>query len=313
MTTSFKIGQNAALEKFAARRGLMEIRNALGGGNLARAQRLATTPGVLKPTNTMGSQIKDLGAGGEGLATLVAHPEHGIAVRKAFDPNAGVYSNDLISRKAQLGSLPGSAKFLGQAQSQLGSPVHFNEYVNGTQVTDKMLKSDPQVATQYLRSMRSSHQAAAKQGFKLRDTRAANAMLTPEGQVKFIDSLPFKKDELPTNGESHQMRKLHGANTVVTTKDMFGPEQRMPGIDPRINVNNRNLFKKHMFGTGGNLPKQELPMLPPLDLGQSSNVLPTTGKLPTIARPTQITQSLRPTIANRSNPQARTAPIKRVA
>jgi hypothetical protein len=54
-------------------------------GNVAGASALAKAPGVLKPS-VAGSQIRQLGRGSEGMATLVAHPQHGVAVRKMYDP-----------------------------------------------------------------------------------------------------------------------------------------------------------------------------------------------------------------------------------
>lgn len=54
------------LQKIAARRGLKEIRKAVQGGDVARASRLAKSPGVLKATDA-GSQIRDIGHGGRVL------------------------------------------------------------------------------------------------------------------------------------------------------------------------------------------------------------------------------------------------------
>jgi len=60
-------------EKLAARRGLKEIRKLLSMGHGGAADSLARRAGVLKPS-AAGSQIKQLGSGAEGVASLVAHP-----------------------------------------------------------------------------------------------------------------------------------------------------------------------------------------------------------------------------------------------
>ena len=159
------------LEKGAARAGLKIIRRLLHGAepaaaNLAKAERLAVTPGVLKKTR-QGSQIRELGGGAEGVATLVAHPKKGITVRKLYDPagphaagsgpvgevstraaklnakgsavrsstSGGIASPKLIARKEQFAKemqgASGLPQFHGSATTTSGKPMHFSEYVPG--------------------------------------------------------------------------------------------------------------------------------------------------------------------------------------
>lgn len=162
------------LEKRAARAGLKMIRRLLRGveptaANMAKAERLALTPGVLRKTR-QGAQIRQLGEGSEGIATLVAHPKKGITVRKLYDPagsaggsaasnqevqtvayrkakgtptpaagraqgSGGVASQKLIDRKAQFAKeMQGAAglpRFHGEAVTASGKPMHFAEYVPG--------------------------------------------------------------------------------------------------------------------------------------------------------------------------------------
>lgn len=142
-TSVFLRGFGSELVKVSARAGLKIIRNLLqrgGAENIAKAERLAITPGVIKKTGP-GSQIKHLGAGMEGVSTLVAHPKKGIAVRKVYDPK-GIATPELIARKGEVGrKLKGSsdvAEFLGGTQTRVG-PAHFYEHVPGKTLEAKGL------------------------------------------------------------------------------------------------------------------------------------------------------------------------------
>lgn len=257
LSPAYAAGSVAAMEKFAARRGLLEIRNAVAGGDMARANRLATTPGVLNAQNRAGSQIRDLGAGGEGLATLVAHPKHGVSVRKMYDPNAGVYSDELIRRKAELGNLPGVAKHYGQAMTPQGTPMHFNEFVQGKEVRPHMLKN-PSVQKAYQSSLLQAHRGARQQGYRLADTRPANAMLTPQGQVKFIDHMPMQAGELQSNVVARGLRRQGAGNVVPVTDrgaELFG--NQVEGYSPNVSSQNKGDFKRYMFT--GELPRPPAP------------------------------------------------------
>ncbi len=279
-------GRAAALSKFAATRGMKEIRNAVAGGNMDRANMLAKTPGLLSQGNTMGSQIKDLGAGSEGLATLVAHPEHGVSVRKMFDPNAVGYSPELAARKQQLGSLPGSAAHLGATATMHNTPVHFNEFVQGQQASKGMTPDQQQ---QYQRAMVQSQRGARQQGMQLRDMRPENAVVTPEGGVKMIDSLPFKPGETESNATHSKLRHAVAAgrvdpklrNAVLQTHQGAGLFPGAPGNYPaEVTSRNPAQFKQYMMagnvmpstgsmrGTGGT---SLMPPSNPMGAGQPSS------------------------------------------
>jgi hypothetical protein len=335
MPRAYYNGSQAALEKFAARRGMKEILQAVSGGNLGRANTLATTPGVLKPS-PFGAQIKDLGAGGEGLATLVAHPDHGIAVRKMFDPNAGMFSPELAARKANIGPLPGVAKTLGAGYSPAGAPMHFNEFVQGKQVTPEMLKNDPSVGSQYMKSMIGAQRGAKQKGMRLLDTRAANAVQQPDGSVKFIDHLPFKPNEVADPALASQHRKSVGDHVVVTTDEApkIGPGQLSrfseeahtvpkasikPGADPEAaafsNAHNRyaqgmnDAFKRYSFT--GQLPAR-MPAQPALPVSPSMGA-PTAPARPPMSPPSISPSEMAAYGANMGAAPAMppTAPIRR--
>lgn len=273
MTTAYALGQAAALEKFAARRGMREIINSMSSGNLSRANVLARTPGVLKP-GTMGSQIRDLGAGGEGLATLVAHPQHGVSVRKMFNPNGGLYSRHLVNRKAQaLPNLPGVAQTLGTAQTRHMTPVHFNEFVPGTQIKPSMLKNDPQLASQYRNSLLTAQRAARQKGYKLMDTRAGNAMVQPDGQVKFIDHVPVRANEVLPNAQARTVRKLEGDHVIPAVESTVFSPRPHSGFNPRAQTSAHDkgvndAFKRYMFT--GQLPTRAASKAAPASVSQPS-------------------------------------------
>ena len=195
---AYETGVNAALVKYAATRGLKEIRRSFAAGDMDRANRLAKTPGLLD--NNLGSSINhvgqggDLGRGGEGLSSLVAHPIHGISVRKAYDPAGRGYSSEIVARKEQLNNVPGMSRVLGSTTTRSGTPVHFNEYVPGTQMTNDYVMGNRGASTK-LQNAQKQLSAQTHQGYQLHDLQGSNAQLTHSGQVKFIDHIPLRPDE----------------------------------------------------------------------------------------------------------------------
>lgn len=183
------------LWKEAARAGLRQISKMVGQGNLSGASRLATTPGVLKPS-AAGSQLQQLGRGSEGMATMVAHPEHGVAVRKLYDPK-GISTPEMIQRKEQagraLGDNPNFSKFLGSAPTPHGGgTMHFSEYV--PQASGAAAPSSIGQAT------RQAKQSLQGVGFEGHDIRGGNMIQDARtGQHKAIDYIPAKPGEMESN------------------------------------------------------------------------------------------------------------------
>jgi hypothetical protein len=278
---AYAAGVEAALEKFAATRGLKEIRSALAGGNMSRANMLAKTPGVLRPGNALGSEIRDLGAGGEGLATLVAHPQHGISVRKTFDPQGSIYSPELIQRKSQLGTLPGLATHYGSTTTRQDTPVHFNEFVQGQSVDAGVLGSTPGAASAYMKALMQARKAGRSQGYHLADLRGENAKLTPDGQVKFIDHVPLRFDEVqPTNNLIREQRRRGGGQVLPTSPkalrlfnappDSFAKHQYLPTA-----LKNPGDFKRMMYDSRGipSVPSGSNPFRPRTTPGPISEIV----------------------------------------
>lgn len=166
----------------------------VSSGDISGASRLATTPGVLKPS-AAGSQIKHLGQGSEGLATMVAHPEHGVAVRKLYDPR-GISGPEMIARKEQagraLGDNPHFAKFLGADQTPQGGQMHFNEFIPSGQAPTGQAGAQSIRHTQ-VQAQRGLTQAGFAGG---KDIRKGNMIFDANtGSHKVIDYIPAQKNE----------------------------------------------------------------------------------------------------------------------
>lgn len=195
----------------------------VGEGNLTGASQLAKTPGVLKPS-LAGSQIQHLGRGGEGLATMVAHPDHGVAVRKLYDPR-GISGSDMIARKEQagraLGDNPTFSKFLGSAQTPQGGQMHFNEYVQPGQAPTGQAGAQSVRHTQ-TQAQRGLTQAGFAGG---KDIREGNMIYDANaGQHRVIDYIPAQQ------GEFQRMPKSM-ANRLSVSPGSQSPFN--PGYDPQ--------------------------------------------------------------------------------
>ncbi len=213
----------SSIWKEAARAGLRQISKMVSQGNLAGASQLAKTPGVLKPS-LAGSQIQHLGRGGEGLATMVAHPEHGVAVRKLYDPR-GVSGPEMIARKEQAGIAlrdnPNFARFLGSAQTPSGGQMHFNEYISpGQAPTGQAGAKSIQHATVQ------SHKGLTEAGFAGgKDIRAGNMIYDANsGKHKVIDYLPAQKGEFLRMPKSRE-RVLAPASGSGPLNQAYNPQQ----------------------------------------------------------------------------------------
>lgn len=209
------LGQKAAsfaMEKDAARAGMRQIQRHLNTGNVGAANRLATTPGVLKPS-AAGSQIKHIGSGMEGTSTLVAHPQHGVAVRKVYDPQ-GISGPQMIANKAEAGRAlqgnPNVAQYKGETQTRVG-PAHFYEHVQGQ--PGAMAKGTPSSA-EIAKNLRSQTPG----GMRLHDVHEGNVVGN-----KVVDYLPVKpgaptglRTEVMERAEAAHAANQHGVNHAFT-------------------------------------------------------------------------------------------------
>lgn len=250
-TSMFMRGFADELEKYGARAGLKLIRKAVAGGDMARAERLAITPGVLKRTGA-GSQIRHLGTGMEGTSTLVAHPRKGVVVRKVYDPK-GLSGPEMIKRKAEVGrqlsDSPDAAKFLGETKTRIG-PAHFYEHVPGKTLANQHIDlakgsggkpSNPTaeggavtapaapraIAQGSARSgvktlsegasaqMKRLKQTAARRGVELEDLHEGN-VIAEEGKKtgKAVDYLPYREGE----GTGYNKEVAERASSLLEAK-----------------------------------------------------------------------------------------------
>lgn len=258
---AYEMGVDAALEKFAATRGLKEVRSAIMAGNWGRANTLSKTPGVLRRGNIYGSQLADLGAGGEGLATLVAHPKHGISVRKTYDPAGSVYSPEIIRRKEQLGSLPGAADYYGKSISRQNTPVHFNEFVRGEDVNALSL-GQAGAGNAYMKTLMQLRRAGRQQGYNLADLRGANARLTPDGRVKFIDHMPLTPVETESNRLMRHFRRRGAGNLLSSTPEAAAklfPRQADAFTQQGATAQQNPALFKHLMFSGKPMPTAAMP------------------------------------------------------
>jgi len=216
------------LEKISARAGFRLIKNLFSKGTsgaLEQASRLAKTPGVLKPS-AMGSHIKHLGGGSEGIADLVAHPEHGVAVRKLYDPTSAIASPMMVGRKLQMSKVvdsPRLAKTYGFARTGRGGRATFHEYVPGGEPgrrAEATIKEELQ-------------RAGASKGYQLEDIRKANI----RGE-KAIDVLPMHK------GEAEGMGGMAG-NVLNLTES--GLRKFTPYMKKAIGRSEQGLNKEQLY------------------------------------------------------------------
>jgi 2'-5' RNA ligase len=219
------IEKAAELGKAAARAGMRAIQQHVGAGNFAAANHLATTPGVLKPS-AAGSQIRHLGSGMEGTSTLVAHPVHGLAVRKVYD-SQGISGPAMVARKAEAGRAlrdnPNVAQFKGELPTQAG-PAHFYEHVPGH--AGSMAHGTPSSA-----EIAQGVRAQGAGGMRLHDVHEGNVVGN-----KVVDYLPIKpgaptglRTDVMERAEAAQAAGRHGVPHAFTNylKDPARPGNLM--------------------------------------------------------------------------------------
>lgn len=147
-----------------------------------------------------GKMLGALGGGGEGVADMVLHPEHGLAARKTYSPT-GLATPETIARKEQMGRTtdPAVARFFGRQSTPQGSgTMHFNELVAG-----RGQHAEPAVGTpEHRAALEKTHAAtqamARRSGFSggAQDVRDANMVWDSHtGQYKTVDAIPAHAGE----------------------------------------------------------------------------------------------------------------------
>lgn len=191
------------IKKEAARAGLKLIRSlvtraakesdeVVKANLLAKAERLGADPRVLKQV-AGGHQVKSFGRGSEGAAELVAGAQQsagagkrGLQVRKVYDPNSPIASEEMIRRKMQLSKEfkhPALAEVYGGGTAKGGLKQTFHEYVPGASPTrGEFAAMRPELEQMVA--------AARQKGYLLGDVRGANVV-----GGKAVDVMPFRPGE----------------------------------------------------------------------------------------------------------------------
>lgn len=224
---------NNPMWKTAARAGLRRISQMVSQGNIAGANRLATTPGVLKKTME-GSQIKHLGAGMEGVSTLTAHPKRGLEVRKVIDPKGIAGPGMVANREAAGQALQHSsdvAQFRGAHTTPSGLRVQRFEYAPGKTV-DQMggaqqasaaggMSPEARAAAQMKRLKMHGQQA----GYQIADLHGGNMVMSPQGGGgKAVDFIPVPKSGNVGLNQANFQQGMHA-------QEMAQQGQRTPYLD----------------------------------------------------------------------------------
>jgi hypothetical protein len=315
--------------KTAATRQVKELQKLVDAGRMDEARAMASkleAAGVLKKSK-MGTPLKRLGAGREGIADLVlgaadAPKGHEFAVRKAYDPKASMFNPKLPDRKVQIGrellSDPNYAQMFTPDRAHMAGnvPYHIGEFVPGRALKDVDYMGQISAAGK-IRAAKGRGDVVAEKvlgrGGELADIvgHGDNVRVTPQGVPKIIDHMPFAQSEQPHIYDT-RTQAIHRKFPNFTPEHM-AQEQEMVGhlyggrrpqaeaIAEKLNAQNANVIEgyKQMGGSrqarkvrGAKLPVATDPGLrPSLFPSRASSVAARPSLAPTMA------PSLRPTMA----------------
>lgn len=206
-STPNKVASDAT-EKAASRAITRQIGNLLEKGEALAARRLAAVPGAGK-ASPLGTSMRALGYGTEGLADVGIHPEMGLAARKLF------YSDTPeASLKAALGPLlnehPVFAKHYGVTQTSHGTPIHWNELITGPQ---------PSLTAEQLQHITEEAQrAVSPHGYVIGDIKNENVRWDPVMKRHRIVDYSLAKPGDPVSEGS-------GDSAKALAHEMFGGEK----------------------------------------------------------------------------------------
>lgn len=240
-----QIGQQHAcdalgLTKEAVSRTMKYLRGMLETGanpaQLEASARIAREGALRKVFTHEGTGLRHLGQGSEGIADVVVHPEHGLSVRKAFDPELGMSAPNMIARKEIAGSLtrnnPAMAQFYGAEKAPGGVSTHYNEYIPGKQAPE-WPAATPVERIRMQRTRMQTNRALQDAGFAGggQDVRPANMVIDKRTNMpRTIDYLPAHAGEFapPIEGKSNLVR----TTSPEISGELFNP--RAIGIQTPI-------------------------------------------------------------------------------
>lgn len=189
------------LEKVALTRGQTIIKNLVAKGKVGQAEATAerfVAKGAIK-TTAQGSQLRTLGGGSEGIATLTAGAKDApLSARKTFNPRA-LYSEEQISRRLEAGKelrddsrfarlhsdevhrTPAGAPFMHYEYVGKGRSVQRHKEVTGVNLKDEVAKLPHVMPGRYL------HDIVGNKG---------NVRVMPDGSPKVLDYMVAKPKEI---------------------------------------------------------------------------------------------------------------------
>lgn len=266
--------------KTAATRQVKELQKLVDAGRMDEARAMASkleAADVLKKSK-MGTPLKRLGAGREGIADLVlgaadAPKGHEFAVRKSYDPKASMFNPKLPDRKVQIGreliSDPNYAQMFTPDRAHMAGnvPYHVGEFVPGRALKDVDYMGQISAAGK-IRAAKGRGDVVAEKvlgyGGELADIvgHGDNVRVTPQGVPKIIDHMPFARSELWPHDLDTQMQAIHRRFPNFTPEHM-AQEQEMLGhiagrrnpqaeaIAQKLNAQNANVIEgyKQMGGS----------------------------------------------------------------
>lgn len=197
-------GELKSMIKVAKTRQVKEIERLYRAGKLDQANALAKRlqdAGVLKVTQ-QGTQLRELGAGAEGLAHAVIgakdKPDQ-ISVRKMYDPKGKLYVPGVADRKVQIGEMvrgdKGFAEIYTRNKPRMtpkgNIPYMLKEFVPGEAI-GRTRAAYNEYTDELRDSVRRATDRAYQKGIQLRDImgHGDNVRVTPSGTMKAIDFIP---------------------------------------------------------------------------------------------------------------------------
>jgi hypothetical protein len=224
--------ETGVFSKSAARAGIKRIRDLLAQGEhnpavQSELQALTSRAGDILTgrKSPLGSQLRVLGAGGEGAAQHVLTPQ-GMKVLKVHDPTAMAYSPKVIANKDSLvgKEIPGFANIESKHQmpgrvAGRQVPAYMNEYVPGHTMSESDFASGRAKDV-----LERGHQGVGN--LELADLNRTNFKVTPSGESKVIDYMPIDKQDMYPRSERGRANVLHeNINPASPTFSTFNVER----------------------------------------------------------------------------------------
>lgn len=192
------------LEKIALTRGQRIIKSLVSEGKVEQAKATAerfVAKGAIKTTE-QGSQLRALGGGSEGIATLIAGSKDApLSARKLHNQRA-LYSEEQVTRKIDGGKMlrsdPRFAKLYSDTahRTSANDPYMHYEYVHGGQGIGNHVRSHPEDAQRVIDAAAKLPRALPNRYLRDVKNNSGNVRVMPDGSLKVLDYLVAKHHEM---------------------------------------------------------------------------------------------------------------------